>query len=172
MRPRKHLIWTRHRDQKSIFSPRKKDVLILPEQDFADLDFIFALSLCQSSFPKTQNFELKKNVPMKTEYIFKLFFTKNQSIASVKRCFDPRICNLRCSVNCRLLLREAPMLLECRKSNRVRSSSFDVCPEVIENTRAAYRGWTHAFPYAGFDHLIFQDFKKSKKGPSCFSFKT
>ena len=60
MRPRRHLIWTRHRDQKSIFSPRKKDVLILPEQDFADLDFIFALSLCQSSFPKTQNFVLKK----------------------------------------------------------------------------------------------------------------
>ena len=51
----------------------------------------------------------------------------------------------------------------------VRSS---VRAEVIENLRAAYRGWTHSFPYAGFDHLIFQDFKKSKKGPSCFSFKT
>ena len=41
----------------------------------------------------------------------------------------------------------------------------DVRSEVIENTRAAYRGWTHAFPYAGFDHLIFQDFKKSKRDP-------
>ena len=91
MFPRRHLIWTRHRDQKSIFSPRKKDVLILPEQDFADLDFIFALILCQSSFPKTQNFVLKKNAPMKTEYIFKLFFTKNQTIASIKRCLNPPI---------------------------------------------------------------------------------
>ena len=63
-------------------------------------------------------------------------------------------------------MREAPMLLECRKSNRVRSLSFDVRAEVIENLRAAYRGWTHAFPYAGFELLIFQDFKEAKKRPS------
>ncbi len=63
------------------------------------------------------------------------------------------------------LLREAPMLLECRKSDCVRPSVL-VRPEVIENLRAAYRGWTHAFPYAGFELLIFQDFKEAKKRPS------
>ena len=59
-------------------------------------------------------------------------------------------------------IKSCPFVLRCPMS----------VTEVIENTRAAYRGWTHAFPYADFDHLIFQDFKKSKKGPSCFSFKT
>ena len=65
----------------------------------------------------------------------------------------------------RVFLREAPMLLECRKSDRVLVRSF-VRTEVIENLRAAYRGWTHAFPYAGFELLIFQDFKEAKKRPS------
>ena len=55
--------WTRNRHQKSHFSPTTKDVFIFPEQDFADQDFIFALSQCQSSFPKTQNFDPNKKTP-------------------------------------------------------------------------------------------------------------
>ena len=66
-------------------------------------------------------------------------------------------------------LREAPMLLECRKSNCVRRPS--VRSEVIAILRAAYGGWTHGFPYAGFDQLIFLDFKIFKKRPSSFRFK-
>ena len=65
------------------------------------------------------------------------------------------------------------MLLECRKSNRVRrpSSGSSVRSEVIAILRAAYGGGTHGFPYAGFDQLIFLDLKKSKKRPSLNRFK-
>ena len=42
----------------------------------------------------------------------------------------------------------------------VRSS---VRPEVIENLRAAFGGWTHRIPYAAFDHLILKKILKIQK---------
>ena len=62
------------------------------------------------------------------------------------------------------MLREAPMLLEWAKSERVRPfvRSF-VRPEVIENLRAAFGGWTHRIPYAAFDHLILKKILKIQK---------
>ena len=58
------------------------------------------------------------------------------------------------------MLREAPMLLEWAKSERVRPS---VRTEVIENLRAAFGGWTHRIPYAAFDHLILKKILKIQK---------
>ena len=56
------------------------------------------------------------------------------------------------------------MLLEWAKSERVRPSvRSSVRPEVIENLRAAFGGWTHRIPYAAFDHLILKKILKIQK---------
>ena len=71
----------------SSFLPWIKRCFKFLEQDFADSDRFGGKFRCQPKLQKTQNFGSPIFSPNLQIHIFKIFFTKNRSVASVKRCF-------------------------------------------------------------------------------------